>query len=54
MLRTIRIGKNTIVQGRFEKTLKNGMMSIRVGNKSIIGRPIESSLQRPKTLKPTA
>lgn len=40
MLKTIIIGSCVSVQGIVEKTLSNGMVRVRVGNKTFEGRPV--------------
>ncbi len=40
MIRTISIGSCISVQGLFERTDRDGMIVVRVGDKTYIGRPI--------------
>ncbi len=40
MLRTIIIGSCVFVQGTFIRTLGNGRIAIRVGNREFTGRPV--------------
>lgn len=42
MYRTIIIGSCVAVQGVFLKTLANGLIAIKVGDRIIEGRPVES------------
>ena len=42
MLRTIVIGSCVSVQGIFVRTLANGQIAVRVGDKIYAGRPVEA------------
>ncbi|MDF0601626.1 hypothetical protein P1J78_12850 [Psychromarinibacter sp. C21-152] len=42
MLRTITIGSCVSVQGLLVKTLPNGSVSVRVGDKIFTGRPVDA------------
>ena len=39
MLKTIMIGKDLSIQGKFVRTTPNGLMVVRVGDKTYAGRP---------------
>lgn len=39
MLKTIMIGKYLSIQGKFVRTTPNGLMVVRVGDKTYAGRP---------------
>jgi len=42
MLRTIIIGTCVSIQGVLERTLSNGMLVVRVGDKTYTGRAVDS------------
>ncbi|PYG29161.1 hypothetical protein C8N36_10979 [Pelagimonas varians] len=42
MLRTITLGSCVSVQGHFEKTLPDGRICVRVGNRIYSGNPVKS------------
>ena len=43
MLRTIVIGTCVSIQGVLERTLSNGMLVVRVGDKTYTGRAVDSA-----------
>ena len=43
MLRTIVIGSCVSVQGTFVRTLENGLIAVRVGNKVFTGAPVTAT-----------
>jgi hypothetical protein len=51
MLRTIQIGKFTSVQGTYLKTLANGLMQVRVGDRIHTGRPVNQAAQAITTME---
>lgn len=44
MLKTIMIGRYLSIQGQFVRTTPNGLMVVRVGDKTYAGRPVSKKV----------
>lgn len=44
MMRTIVLGSCVSIQGQYEKSLPDGRISVRVGEKVFVGTPVVSSV----------